>query len=81
MYTSALERVVKTEDKYGSKHCSGSALLSTGSIIKHSLNNGAVLTMENKVLPNALMLGGFVHCKEEQAASTHISAIKRKQIL
>ena len=28
-------------------HCSGSALLSTGSIIKHSLNNGAVLTMEN----------------------------------
>ena len=64
MYTSvlsALERVVKTEDKYGSKHCSGSALLSTGSIIKHSLNNGAVLTMENKVLPNALKLGGFVH--------------------
>ena len=57
MYTSvlsALERVVKTE------HCSGSALLSTGSIIKHSLNNGAVLTMENKVLPNALKLGGFV---------------------
>ena len=47
MYTSvlsALERVVKTEDKYGIKHCSGSALLSTGSIIKHSLNNGAVLT-------------------------------------
>ena len=31
------------------------------SIIKHSLNNGAVLTMENKVLPNALKLGGFVH--------------------
>ena len=62
MYTSvlsALERVVKTEDKYGSKRCSGSAL--TGSIIKHSLNNGAVLTMENKVLPNALKLGGFVH--------------------
>ena len=61
MYTSvlsALERVVKTEDKYGSKHCSGSG---TGSIIKHSLNNGAVLTMENKVLPNALKLGGFVH--------------------
>ena len=58
MYTSvlsALERVVKTEDKYGS------ALLSTGSIIKHSLNNGAVLTMENKVLPNALKLGGFLH--------------------
>ena len=24
MYTSSLERVVKTEDKYGSKHCSGS---------------------------------------------------------
>ena len=64
MYTSvlsALERVVKTDDKYGSKHCSGSALLSTSSIIKHSLNNGAVLTMENKVLPNALKLGGFVH--------------------
>ena len=39
-------------------HCSRSALLS---IIKHSLNNGAVLTMENKVLPNALKLGGFVH--------------------
>ena len=39
-------------------HCSRSALLSTGSIIKHSLNNGAV---ENKVLPNALKLGGFVH--------------------
>ena len=39
-------------------HCSGSALLSTGSIIKHSLNNGAVLTI---VLPNALKLGGFVH--------------------
>ena len=57
MYTSVLsgqERVVKIEDNYGSKHCSGSALLSTGSIIKHSLNNGAVLTMENKVLPNAL---------------------------
>ena len=52
-----LERVVKTEDIYGSKHCSRSALLSTGSIIKHSLNNGAVLTMENKVLPNALKLG------------------------
>ena len=64
MYTSvlsALERVVKTEDNYESKHCPGSALLSTGSIIKHSLNNGAVLTMENSVLPNALMLGGFVH--------------------
>ena len=61
MYTSVLsglERVVKTEDKYGSKHCSGSALLSAGSIIKHSLNNGAV---ENKVLPNALKLGGYVH--------------------
>ena len=36
-------------------------VLCTGSIIKHSLNNGAVLTMENKVLPNALKLGGFVH--------------------
>ena len=30
-------------------------------LIKHSLNNGAVLTMENKVPPNALKLGGFVH--------------------
>ena len=30
-------------------HCSGSALLSTGSIIKH------------EVLPNTLKLGGFVH--------------------
>ena len=37
-------------------HCSGSALC-----WEHSLNNGAVLTMENKVLPNALKLGGFVH--------------------
>ena len=34
-------------------HCSGSALC-----WEHSLNNGAV---ENKVLPNALKLGGFVH--------------------
>ena len=49
---------IVASNKYGSKHCSGSTLLSTGSIIKHSMNNGAVL---NKVLPNALKLGGFVH--------------------
>ena len=52
---------IVASNKYGSKHCSGSALLSTGSIRKHSMNNGAVLTMDNKVLPNALKLGGFVH--------------------
>ena len=31
------------------------------SIIEHSLNNGAVLTMENRERQNALKLGGFVH--------------------
>ena len=30
-------------------------------IIKHSLHNGVVLTMENRVLLFPLMLGGFGH--------------------
>ena len=42
-------------------HCSRSALLKYWEHNKALLNNGAVLTMENKVLPNALKLGGFVH--------------------
>ena len=42
-------------------HCSVKGRIEHWSIIKHSLNNGTVLTMENSALQNALMLDGFVH--------------------
>ena len=54
-----LKRVVKTEDKYALFSVKGR--IEHWNIIKHSLNNGTVLTMENSALRNALMLAGFVH--------------------
>ena len=47
--------VVKTEE--------GSIVQSKGelSLIEHSLNNGTVLPMENRLLRNALMVDGFLY--------------------
>ena len=42
-------------------YCSGKGNRERSGIIKHSLHNGVVLTMENRVLLFPLMLGGFVH--------------------
>ena len=39
--------------------CSGKGNRERSGIIKHSLHNGVVLTMENRVLLFPLMLGGF----------------------
>ena len=47
-------------------YCSGKGNRERSGIIKHSLHNGVVLTMENRVLLFALMLGGFVHLKKER---------------
>ena len=56
MYT-----VLSTLKCFWKVYCSGKGNRERSGIIKHSLHNGVVLTMENRVLFFPLMLGGFVH--------------------